>query len=135
MKDTTFYKELIKRQAEEFIGLKLIQDKAESNRIGFWGDRYDGKCAKGISFVLLEECVQLEILIIKEDYRKDVILEKSEMFEEIHSKHWQFHEKFAGYGHWIKYDGFLKDGSYIFEKLVTPLYEIMNEEFLFGLKV
>ena len=45
-----FYKELIKRQAMEFIGVDIRQDAEEKNRIGFWVDRCDRKCARGISF-------------------------------------------------------------------------------------
>ena len=45
MKDMEFYKELIKRQTMEFIGVDIRQDSEEKNRIGFWVDRCDRKCA------------------------------------------------------------------------------------------
>ena len=72
MKDMEFYKELIKRQAMEFIGVDIRQDAQEKNRIGFWVDRCDRKCARGISFVFFEEYVQLELLLTKTSHTDTV---------------------------------------------------------------
>lgn len=134
MKDMEFYKELIKRQAMEFIGVDIRQDAEEKNRIGFWVDRYDKKCARGISFVFFEEYVQLELLLIKDDYRKEKILESCNLYDEIHSAHWEFDKGVAAYGHWISYEMFLREGSYVFEELIGPIYEIVEEEFFWGLQ-
>lgn len=77
MDDMVFFKELIKRQARMMLGLELQQDAEEDKRIGYWVGRDDNKCAKGISFILEDDFVAIEMMIIKPDYRQEVLLDKT----------------------------------------------------------
>lgn len=134
MNDTAFYKELIKRQAEELMGLTIIQDREEDARIGFWVERDDKVCAKGLSFILDEDFVGIEIMLIKPDYRKSEIMKKSAEYEDIYEKAWIFDDKVAVYGQAMQNSVFLQNGFDIFEGLINPVWEIISDEFLVGVK-
>ena len=52
----------------------------------------------------------------------------------LYMKDMEFDKKVVAYGHCISYEMFLRESSYVFDELIGPIYEIIEEEFLWGLQ-
>ena len=134
MDDMVFFKELIKRQARMMLGLELHQDAEEDKRIGYWVGRDDNKCAKGISFILEDDFVVIEMMIIKPDYRQEVLLDKTVACEDTYTDGWAFDDKVDVYTQKMQYPAFLDSGLDIYCGLVSAMWDIINDEFLEGVE-
>lgn len=130
MNERKFYEELIRRQAEHFLGVELYLDKDDENRLTYLVSHKDEKSAMGLTFIFCDDYIVVAGVVMRKDCNQKGVLDATKKIEKMDKDNWDFGKTYMRYTEAICYELFYVNPHFFFEEIIGPMYEIIETEFV-----